>query len=199
MDTLQVISPIPPSVNHYMGYRAILRGGKPLAIPYKTAEAKTFQKLFMGIVRKAVKTQGWERPHDTKQHFYVDAVFYFPRTRMDSNNYWKVLLDAITDTQLIWEDDNVVCERTQAIYYDAENPRIELAIHPVDYIGVFKNSSQLDEFESNCIDCTRYKRNCKILRQAKEGRIQNEIKNNMCDKYKKSKTREQKEKTNGKD
>lgn len=191
MSELHITSPIPPSVNHYMGYRAILRNGKPLSVPYKTAEAKAYQKEFSGILIDAVQDQGWETT-DTKQHFYVDALFYFPRVRMDCNNYWKVMLDTITDTKLIWEDDNVVCERAQGIYYDAQNPRIELIIKPVDYIGVFDNASQLEEFESSCIDCMRYKRNCKILRQAKEGRIQQEIQDNICSKYKK-RTSEQKE------
>lgn len=175
---------MPPSVNHYMGYRAILRGGKPLSIPYKTSDAVAFQKEFSSIVREAVESQGWDMPVNGTQHFYVDAVFYFPRTRMDCNNYWKVLLDTITDSKLIWEDDDVVCERAQAIYYDPDNPRIELKIHPVDYIGVFKDASQLDQFESKCIGCTRYARNCSILRHAKEGRIQEEITDFECSKYK---------------
>ena len=102
---------------------------------------------------------------------------------MDCNNYWKVLLDTITDTKLIWDDDNVVCERAQAIYYDAKDPRIELTIKPVDYIGVFENASQLDEFESNCTECTKYNRNCSLLRKAKEGRIQDEIQLNKCEKF----------------
>ena len=174
---------MPPSVNHYMGYRAILKGGKPLAVPYKTTEAVSFQKEFSRILHAAVIEQGWDMPVNESQHFYIDAVFYFPRARMDCNNYWKVLLDTITDTKLIWEDDDVVCERAQAIYYDPDNPRIELTIHPVDYIGVFENASQLDEFESKCIGCTRYARNCSILRHAKEGRIQPDISGNICLKY----------------
>ena len=181
---LHITSPMPPSVNHYMGYRMISSGGKPLAVQYTTNEAKKYQKNFGEIVIDAVERQGWNVPIDTKQHFYVDAVFYFPRARMDCNNYWKVMLDAITHTQRIWMDDDVVCERAQAIFYDAKNPRIELTIHPVDYIGVFENSSQLDEFESNCIGCNRYTRNCSILRNAKSGRIQDEINGTKCSKFK---------------
>ena len=162
-----------------------MRVGKPLAVPYKTSEATAFQKEFAKIVEDGVAAQGWDVPLDTKRHFYVDAVFYFPRTRMDCNNYWKVLLDTITDTKLIWADDNVVCERAQAIYYDAKNPRIELTIRPVDYIGVFENASQLEEFVSNCTDCSRYARNCSLLRRAKEGRIQKEIQQNRCMKFSK--------------
>lgn len=91
---------------------------------------------------------------------------------MDCNNYFKCMLDAITDSKKVWEDDNVVCERVNGIFYDSANPRIEMIISPVDYIGIFKDLSQLEEFESNCIGCSRYKRNCSILQKAKEGEIQ---------------------------
>lgn len=167
-----------------MGYRAVLKNGKPLSVPYKTGEAIAFQKLFKRYLYAAVEEQGWDKPESDNQHFYIDAVFYFPRKRMDCNNYWKVLLDTITDTQLIWKDDDVVCERAQAIYFDKDNPRIELTIHPVEYIGVFNNASHLEEFESKCIVCGRYARNCKILQRAKEGRIQCEIVDGQCSNFK---------------
>lgn len=115
------------------------------------------------------------------QHWYIDCVFYFDRIDKDCNNYFKLLLDSITDTQSIWIDDNVTCERVNAIYYDAKNPRIEMTIYPVDYIGIFNNQEQLDEFESNCIHCKRYKeRKCSIFRKAIEGRIQEEIVDLHC-------------------
>ena len=103
---------------------------------------------------------------------------------MDCNNYWKVLLDTITETGVVWVDDDIVCERAQAIFYDTKNPRIELSIHPVDYIGIFDDMAQLESFESNCIECTRYTRNCRILRSAKQGKIQEEIQDNVCSKRK---------------
>ena len=42
----------------------------------------------------------------------------------------------------------------------------------------------LEQFESRCIGCIRYKRNCSILQKAKEGRIQEEITELECSKYK---------------
>lgn len=180
---LKLVSPIPPSVNHYLSYRAIIRNGKPLAMSYKTRDAVRYQQDFIKYVRKQVFDQRWKPSRDKRQHYYVDAVFYFPRIDMDANNYFKCMLDAITETGLIWMDDNVVCERVQKICYDSKNPRIELTIYPVDYIGVFDNASQVDEFESICIGCTRYKRNCSVLNNAKEGRVQEEIKDGACTKF----------------
>lgn len=180
MSEIKLTSPIPPSVNHYLGYRAIMKNGKPMATSYCTSEAKKYKKFMTAYVKDEVAKQGWDMPVTDTQHFYVDATFYFPRVDMDSNNTWKCLLDSITDSGMIWKDDNVVCERTQGIYYDSENPRVEIVIHPVDYIGVFDNAAQLEEFESNCIGCKRYKRNCSILGKAKLGRIQKEVLNGVC-------------------
>lgn len=175
------------SVNHYLAYRTVMKNGKLMAMSYKTKEAKNFQKNFQEYIKEQVKIQNWNLTVDPAQHFYVDAVFYFPRLDLDPNNYFKVSLDTITETGLIWADDNVVCERVQRIYYDSSNPRIELTIYPVDYIGIFDNQEQLDNFENKCKTCSRYARNCSILKKAKEGRIQETIQNNMCEKYKKIK------------
>lgn len=177
---LRLISSIPPSVNHYIGYRAIPRKGRYTAMSYCLPEARAYKKAFSEYVASEVVRQGWNLKPNKAQHFYVDTVFYFPTLRLDANNYFKCMLDAITDTQLIWIDDNVVCERVNGIFYDSSNPRVELHIHPVDYIGVFENSSQLAEFEANCIGCVRDTRNCSIRVSAKEGRIQKEIKDGVC-------------------
>ena len=182
-EQLKLTSPIPPSVNHYLGYRAILKNGKPLAVSYCTPEAKRYKEFFAAYVKDEAKKQGWNLAPNNLRHFYVDAVFYFPRVDMDSSNYFKCMLDAITDTQLIWLDDNVVCERVQGIYYDSQNPRIELCIHPVDYVGVFKNQAELDKFESKCASCTRFSHNCTLLQKAKAGKVQEEICNMSCQKY----------------
>lgn len=185
---LYIVSEIPPSVNHYLAYRAIMKRGKPYAMSYKTPEAARYRKEFAAYVTDEVERQGWDLPVEKTRHFYVDATAYFPRTDMDMSNYWKVMLDAITDTQLIWADDNVVCERAQRIYYDTANPRIELVIHPVEYIGVFDDASQMEGFiAANCIGCARYKKNCSVLRNAVEGRIQDVICNGVCAKLKRVK------------
>lgn len=161
-----------------------MKNGKPLAMSYKTPEAIRYQTYFTKYVIQQVRKQGWDLKPNKTQHFYVDCTFYFPRTDMDCNNYFKCMLDAITDSKKIWLDDNVACERVNGIYYDAKNPRVEITIMPVDYIGIFDNISQLEEFESNCVGCNRYKRNCSILAKAKEGKIQDDIVNFSCLKFK---------------
>ena len=186
-DHLLLTSPLPPSVNHYLGYRAIIKNGRPMAVCYCTNEAKRYKADFADYVREQVRKQRFGLKPDKSRHFYVDSVFYFDRRDKDCNNYYKCLLDAITDTQFVWLDDSVVCERVQRIYYDSDNPRIELDIHPVDYIGVFDNASHLEEYLSKCVECTRYNRNCSILQRAKEGKIQPDVTDGVCKKFKRIK------------
>lgn len=184
---LFLTSPIPPSTNYYLSYRAIIKHGKPMAMSYCTQEAKHYKEWMTKYITDEAKKQNWGLTPNKYQHFYVDADFYFPRVDMDGSNYFKVMLDAITDAKVVWLDDNVVCERVQHIYYDVDNPRIELHIHPVNYIGVFEDAPHLETFVSKCIGCTRYKRNCSILHRAKEGRIQEEIHDGVCKNYKEQK------------
>lgn len=182
---LKLTSPLPPSVNHYTGVRTIMKNGKPLSVVYETKEAKDYKKTFKKIVENEVKKQHWDWEVNSTQHFYVDAVFYFDRIDKDAANYEKCLSDTITDTKLVWKDDNVTLFRPLRVYYDNVNPRIELTIYPVDYIGIFDNENQLKLFEDHCKECSRYQRNCSILKKAKEGRIQNEINEELiCLKFK---------------
>lgn len=180
---LRITSPMPPSVNHYTATRCVIKNGRPLSIVYKTKESVAYQTTFKKVVYQAVKEQQWKTDLDNPRHFYVDAVFYMDKKHKDCNNLWKCLLDAITETQLIWNDDDIVCERVDKIFYDSNNPRVELYIRYVDYIGIFDNEERLKEFEANnCIGCKRYKRNCTLLKNAIEGRIQAEIDGFVCTK-----------------
>lgn len=154
-----------------------------MAMSYKKPEAIKYQKDFANYVKKEAKKQGWIKSNNKFQHYYMDCIFYFDRVDKDANNNFKCLADAITDSGAVWIDDTQLCERVQGIYYDSENPRIEITIREVEYIGVFNNASQLEEFESNCIGCKRYKRNCSLLKKAIEGKIQIDIHDNKCDKF----------------
>lgn len=165
-----------------------MQGGKPTAMSYKTSEAVKYQCAFADYVIHEAEKQGWKRSTAISQHYYMDCIFYFPRRDMDCNNYFKCMADAITNSCAVWIDDRQLCERVQGLYFDTQNPRIEIEIKPVDYIGVFSDASQLEQFEHNCISCTRYKRNCSLLKNAKLGIIQQEITNGVCTKYKHKRT-----------
>lgn len=183
MQKLVFTSPIPPSVNHYLAYRTIIKNGKPMAMSYKTKEAKSYQNYIIDLIKKEVPKQGWVKSDNKFQHYYMDVIFYFPRIDMDANNYFKCLADAITDSGLVWIDDVQLCERVNGIYYDSNNPRMEIEIYPVEYIGVFENKKNYEDFVGKCNSCKRHKRNCSILNKAIEGRITSDIENGICNKY----------------
>ena len=126
--------------------------------------------------------QNWDIELTRNRHHYLDAVFYFGRIDQDEQNYWKCLCDSMNGIAYI--DDNYILTRTNAVYYDSKNPRIELVLNPTEYIGIFDNEECLNNFESNCKNCMRYSRNCSILKKSKEGRIQEEIQNFICSEFK---------------
>jgi len=174
---LNIILPIPVSVNQAYKPRTILTGGRTIASIYKTAEAKQYQKYATQAIQREIKLQHWiSNPLDKNLYVCVDAVVYFNRTDMDVNNLWKLLLDSLRDTQMIVPDDNKVLERAVRVYYDIKNPRVELEIYYAPYVGIFNDDEQYENFiKKNCNHCTRQKRNCSIIAKAIESRIQIEI------------------------
>lgn len=178
-----VVNGIPPSVNHYMGYRGVRKGNACMVMAYTKPESKQFQKEFKAYAKEQVKLQKWDIEQTRNVHHYMDCVFYFDRTDKDSQNYFKVMSDVLNGIAYI--DDRTILTRTNEQYYDVDNPRIEIIIYPVKYRGIFSNEKSQYIFEEKCKSCKRYKRNCSILNKAKEGRIQSEIDDEMnCSKYK---------------
>ena len=181
------------SVNHYTKIRPFLTyvNGKPKAnaSKYVTAEANKAKERITKYSLEQVKKQNWTFSENRFQHYYLDCVFYFPRIDMDDQNHYKIVTDAMNG--VVFTDDSSVLVRTQRIYYDSANPRIEITVHPVEYIGIFDNQQQLKEFKSICSECQRNKRNCSILAKAIEGRIQEEVSlvdgKYICSKFKKVK------------
>ena len=129
--------------------------------------------------------QNWDIEQTREKHHYMDCMFYFPRTDMDEQNYMKVLSDCLNEIAYI--DDKKILTRTHEVYYDNQNPRIEITIYPVEYVGIFHNEQALNTFESKCKTCKRYKNNCSILKKSIEGRILDDVTklNNeyICDKF----------------
>jgi crossover junction endodeoxyribonuclease RusA len=164
---------IPPSVNHYMGYRGVRKGKGCMVMAYTTPEAKKFKESFSTYAAEQVRLQDWEIENTRNIHHYMDCIFYFDRTDKDEQNYMKVLCDTLNGIAYI--DDRNLLTRTHEVYYDSQNPRIEIIIHPVTYRGIFPTEIHMNKFEDKCKTCKRYARNCSILNKAKEGRIQEEI------------------------
>ena len=54
-------------------------------------------------------------------------------------------------------------------------------------VGDGERRNELEQFEQQCNKCQRGCRNCKIRKAAKEGRIQEEVSNNICSAFKEKK------------
>jgi Holliday junction resolvase RusA-like endonuclease len=176
-EILNITLPIPVSVNQAYKPRAFTSGGRTIAGIYKTAEAKNYQKYATQTIQREIKLQNWvSNPLDKNIYVCVDAIVHFPRTDMDVNNLWKLLLDSVRDTQMIVPNDNKVLERAIRVYYDKDNPRVELQIYYAPFVGVFDCEDDYKRFkEMNCDRCTRQNRNCSIIAKALESRTQQEI------------------------
>ena len=183
-NTLKLTVPIPPSINNdYIKPRAIIKYGKPMAMMYETKLAKDYKKKIVKQLKEEALKQDFTYEED--KFTVVEYVFFFPRTNMDTNNYYKCLVDAITESKKIWKDDNISLMRDQRVYYDSKNPRVELKIYRTDYIGIFDNQSDLDSFvNTNCDNCTKgskigQKGGCSVYKKTVEGRIQDDLEINF--------------------
>lgn len=147
----------------------------PIVTSYRTKRAKDYFEWAKDYLKQAVEECGWEID-TTKRHIYVDTVFYFQHTHMDANNHFKVLLDAINESGLVWEDDSLVCERVQGVYYDRDNPRVEMTIRFVEYRGIFQTAEDYAHFVAKrCASCRRDVNKCTILKDLVAGYCRQEV------------------------
>lgn len=183
------ILPLPVSINQlYINQytwndklRQMIPSGKRIL----SKEGEIVKKAIIKFAKKQIIGQNWNYSY-TKDHFiYMDVIIFFNRRGRDDTNLYKLLCDSLE--KIVYENDSRVLVRTQRIYYDKKNPRVEVSFTPVEYIGIFDDKEQLDKFENNCKNCSRYNRNCSLLQNAKDGFIQEEIENFICSSFKQKK------------
>jgi len=157
-----------------------MSNGKPMTMMYETKVAKDYKKYIKALVTRECKKQNFAT--DLTKFTIVEWTFFFPRTNMDSQNYFKCFCDAITEcTDLIWHDDNTTFMRDIDIYYDSENPHVEVDIYYSDKIGIFANTEEYNEFiASNCSNCKKLdkigqKGGCSVYKAIMESRVHKDI------------------------
>lgn len=110
---------IPPSVNHYRGYNR--RNGRW----YVRKEALAFKidvAVCLGVGRKMPDAKAYR----------VDVVVYLPKgKRGDSDNFLKVILDALQSAGAIPNDSRVQQVQIEK-RRDPANPRTEITISVID-------------------------------------------------------------------
>jgi Holliday junction resolvase RusA-like endonuclease len=183
---LKLILPLPTSINdlysnHY-SWNPKTKSRVPTGAKVLSKEGERVKELIQVAAREQLAEQEWDYDYTYENYLFMDAIIYFNRTGRDDNNIYKLNNDALE--KIVYDNDSRVLTRTQRIYYDKDNPRIELTFSKTDYIGIFDNQDHLNSFEDNCKKCKRYKNNCSILKKAKEGRIQEKIVEFVCSSFK---------------
>ena len=192
---LQLVLPVPTSINalyiNQFTYDPSIRRRIPTGGRILSKDGEKCKKEIQSQAKKQLKEQEWDYnwTADKNNFVYQDAVIYFSRRGRDDSNTYKLLNDSLE--KIVYENDSRVLVRTQKILYDSKNPRIELTITPVDYVGIFKNQDEADGFEERCSGCSRYREGrCSILVDSLAGTIREEIQSLdivSCEKYKNKK------------
>lgn len=171
---MEFTTPLPPSVNEYLGKRVIYVQGKPRVQLYETTDARAFKRHVGNIIKRKMEEIDWEKTGEF-EYVICEVVMYLSQKKRDADNHFKCLLDAITASGAIY-DDSMVIPRVEDVIIDKENPRVEVRLYRAEKIGVFTNEFALNNFiENYCSNCNRYKRNCSILRNSKENKVTPEI------------------------
>lgn len=122
------------------------------------------------------EAQEWDYDWTKENYVYQDAIIYFARRGSDDNNIYKLLNDSLEG--ITYDNDSRVLVRTQHIVYDSKNPRIEILIKPVDFIGIFKDRFVLETFQEQCSMCSKFRKgSCSILKDSIAGTVREEIGN----------------------
>ncbi len=184
---LQLILPLPTSINklyiNQFGWNPKTRNRMPTGKRIMSKEGLDVKDKIINEAKNQMNGQEWDYEWTKENYIYQDCYIYMNRLGRDDNNLFKLLNDSLE--KVVYENDSRVLTRTQRILIDKNNPRIELIISQCPHRGIFPSEAHLHEFENNCKNCNRYARNCSLLKNAKEGRIQEEINSDLvCTKYK---------------
>ncbi|OME54132.1 hypothetical protein BSK59_16255 [Paenibacillus odorifer] len=200
---LNLLLPVPTSINKlYINeyqYQKNPVTKKPERVPTGRRILSTEGRKVKAQIQGRARVQLLEQPEWdyewTKENFvYQDAVIYFARRGSDDNNIYKLLNDSLEG--ITYDNDSRVLVRTQRIVYDSKNPRIEVKITPVEFVGIFENKDVYDEFEAKCEfggvkGCSKYRKgSCSILKDSIAGTVREEIgsiHNPICTAFKEKK------------
>lgn len=176
---LNLTLPVPTSINKlYINeyqYDGRLKQRVPTGRRILSKDGRTVKAQIQGRARVQLLDQpNWDYEWTKENFVYQDAVIYFARRGSDDNNIYKLLNDSLEG--IVYDNDSRVLVRTQHIVYDSSNPRIEVSIKPVDFVGIFKDKDACDDFSVKCAGCSRYRNgSCSILRDSIVGTVREEI------------------------
>lgn len=117
---IRVTLPVPPSVNHMY-----IMTGKSKTLNRKALD---YIRQAQRAAKEAIEKYNWHKEKEGVW-LYVDLYFYMPdRRKRDTHNVTKILMDSLE--LMLFEDDYNCLVRSQAVFLDRENPRLELVMYP---------------------------------------------------------------------
>lgn len=176
---LNLVLPLPTSINklyiNQYQFNPTSRRNEPTGKRILSADGRSTKARIQGQARVQMKGQDWDFDWTRDHYVYQDAIIYFTRRGSDDNNIYKLLNDSLEG--ITYENDSRVLVRTQRIVYDSKNPRVEVTLTPVDFIGIFEDRMAYDVFTYDfCSKCTRYRNgSCSILKDSIAGTVREEI------------------------
>lgn len=186
---LQMTLALPPSVNALYQNQAYRdKSGKFVSTGKRilTKQGRELKKVITMQSQQQSREQGWSKDELGDDYIYMDTVIYFNRKGRDSDNIYKALQDSMEG--VIYNNDSQVLVRTQRVMIDRENPRVEVTFTPVDFVGIFEDKADANDFVAKCMSCTRYRNGrCSIMQDSLEGVIRQEIEKQNCTEYKEKK------------
>ena len=177
---LKLTLSLPKSVN-------FIYGRNKFGSTYLKKEGKDYKTKAVKYIKEETNKQGWIRLK-AEEYCYLDTIVYMNKKGRDSDNLFKLIQDSISDSETVWEDDTFALSRTNRVYIDSANPRVELIITPTSTIGIFDTVEEYEEFKKVCNNCRRFKKTCSIHNGLLENRILDKVDliegKWLCDSYK---------------
>lgn len=151
MSKLELVLPIPPSVNKYLYPKIVKSGRKSYVRLAETSESIRYKKKNYIYIENEMFMQKWEQPAEgVKVDVHID--YYFKQKGQDPNNYLKILYDMFEDIG-IYINDDAAKPQTGIVVIDKYHPRLEVTITKSPQVGVFENEQDrtlfIEEYENS--------------------------------------------------
>lgn len=183
MNKLKFTIPVPPSVNalytNQAFYNPKTKSYQPTGKRILTKDGKIAKNRISSEAKMAVVNSDWNMEDIGDNMLYMDTIIFFNRRGRDADNIYKAIQDSMQG--IVYNNDSQVLARTQKIMFDKNNPRVEVTIYPVSFVGIFNDEEGKDDFIARCEfdeknGCSKFRNGkCSILKDCLSGTVREEI------------------------
>lgn len=162
---LEVILPLPPSVNSYQG-KMILKQGRYSRIQfYPTKETINWKQYSSTILIRAMEESRFHFPIERKKYVVAEVDYVMSQRKEDPDNYFKVPFDLMQSLNIIENDDQII-PRVNNVVINKENPSMKITLYLHDKVGIFKDNDEYVRFKYRCCNICRRNKACSLREKA---------------------------------